>query len=283
LSGHSKRLLRGLPGDLIVEKYPTVLCHLFVSHTILDTDNNMEVIETSSFHCKIGRNLDEDWRLYSVALPTDFVEENEIYFNYNPVLRITDAQVTKDSIELSPSSTISIHQETSPRRRLAPKTGSPTVLSVYVTGTDGHLPESTIEDIKNGIFGTGTSDTQSSLFKQYNDCSYGALTLQPATLGNVNNGFVQVQVNRPLDSSCSMDSGDCYEDVMTATVAALGRPLTDYDMLMFCLPNGILFGGRSNWAAFAFTGFQYSFFTNGYCSIMSTVGHELGHLMGFGQ
>jgi Gametolysin peptidase M11 len=198
-------------------------------------------------------------------------------------LNITNAQVTENSIKLLASSKVSIHRETSPHRRLAPKTGSPTVLSVYVTSTSGHVPESTVDDIKNGIFGTGPNNAPYNTLKQYNDCSYGALTMQPATLGNVDGGVVQVQVNRPLDASCDMDSGTCYQDITSAAVATLGRPLTDYDMVMFCLPTGVMSGGSPDWAAYAFTGNRMSFFSKGYCSIMTTVGHELGHLMGFGQ
>jgi Gametolysin peptidase M11 len=250
---------------------------------MLDVGENATDTEVHSYHCKLDDDNDDNMRLYPVALPADFIQSNEMLFNYNPVLNITNAQVMEDSIKLSPSSNISIHQETSPHRRLAPKSGSPTVLSVYVTSTYGQVPDSTVDDIKNGIFGTGLNNAPYNTLKQYKDCSYGALTMQPATLGNVDGGVVQVQVNRPLDASCDMDSGTCSQDITNAAIATLGRPLTDYDMIMFCLPTGVVSGGSADWAAYAYTGYRMSFFSKGYCSIMTTVGHELGHLMGFGQ
>jgi hypothetical protein len=42
-----------------------------------------------------------------------------------------------------------------------------------------------------------------------------------------------------------------------------------------------MFGdGKTTWAAFAYTGDRTAFFQKGYCGIMTTNMHELGHLMG---
>jgi hypothetical protein len=58
-----------------------------------------------------------------------------------------------------------------------------------------------------------------------------------------------------------------------------------YDSVMFCMPDGTMFGegGRTTWAAFAYTGDRAAFFQKGYYGVMSTTMHELGHLMGFGH
>ncbi len=42
-------------------------------------------------------------------------------------------------------------------------------------------------------------------------------------------------------------------------------------------------GGKTTWAAFAYTGDRTAFFQRGYCGVMTTNMHELGHLMDFGH
>jgi hypothetical protein len=42
-------------------------------------------------------------------------------------------------------------------------------------------------------------------------------------------------------------------------------------------------GGKTTWAAFAYTGDRTAFFQKGYCGVMTTNMHELGHLMDFGH
>jgi hypothetical protein len=58
-----------------------------------------------------------------------------------------------------------------------------------------------------------------------------------------------------------------------------------YDFVMFCMPDGTMFGenGRATWAAFAYTGDRTAFFQKGYCGAMTSNVHELGHLMDFGH
>jgi hypothetical protein len=259
------------------------LCHLFVSTTVFggDDDNSTDT-EVENHHCKLDTD-EEEWKFRTVALPAGFIETHQSSFSKNPILNISNVVVTNDTVELSGTSEVSLHHETSPHRRLAPKTGSPTVLSVYITSVYGHRPDSTVDDIKNGIFGTGTNNAPYNTFKQYSDCSFGALSMKPAEGMNIDGGVVTVQVNRPLDSTCDLDNGTCAQDINNAAAATLGRALSDFDMVMMCLPTGVANGGRTDWAAYAFTGYRTAHFTNGYCSIMTTVGHELGHLMGYGQ
>jgi hypothetical protein len=267
-----------------------ILCHLFVSHTILDDgDDNTIETELDGYHCRLEpddeREEDSAWLLRSINLPQSFIAEFREYAeNNNPVLRISNVVVNEYDVQLLGGSIITIERPSSHHRRLAPKSGTPSLLSVYVTSSYGHWPDNSVEDIQNGIFGTGPNPAEFNTLRQYEDCSYGALQIQPASHGNnVNGGVVWVQVNRPLDSTCDLSTGSCNDEIHAATLQALGRSLSDYDMVMFCVPTGVLSEGYSDWAAYAFIGYRMSYFSRGYCNIMTTVGHELGHLMGYGQ
>jgi hypothetical protein len=269
-----------------------VLCHLFIRHMIsgdIDIDNSSNqtrtptVEERHKHFCKLDRDGHDVWKFRSIELPSEFSASHKSLFPLNPVLRITEAKVTADTADLSDASTIEIHSQTSPHRRLAPKTGNLKILSIYVTSALGDRPSNPVDEIKNGILGTGPSPAVDNPLKQLQSCSFGALNIQPGTIGNnVKGGVLQVQVNRRLDSSCDMVRGTCAQEITEVADAALGRSVNEYDMILYCLPDGIVSDGIT-WGGFAYTGQKRAFFRGGICAIMSTVGHEIGHLLGMGQ
>jgi hypothetical protein len=270
-----------------------VLCHLFLRRMIsgdIDIDHSSNktrtppVKERYNHFCKLDHDGDDVWKFRSIELPSTFIASHESLFHLNPVLRITEANITADTVDLSDNSIIEIHNQTSPHRRLAPKTGNLKILSVYVTSTFGERPSTPVDEIKNGILGTGPNPTVDNPLKQLQRCSFGALNIQPGTIGNnVKGGVLQVQANRRLDSSCDMMRGTCTPEIVAVADSALGPSVNEYDMIMYCLPDGVISGGNITWGGFAYVGQKRSFFKGGICAIMSTVGHEIGHLIGMGQ
>jgi Gametolysin peptidase M11 len=195
-------------------------------------------------------------------------------------LKLSNVIVTEDVVHLLSDSSIVIHQNSSEHRQLAPTTGTLSILSIYVTSVFGEAPTSTVDDIKNGILGTGPANTPHNPLSQFRNCSYGALNIQPGGLGNnVNGGVLQVQVNRRLDSTCDTSVGTCMTEIRAATDALLGRSYLDYQLIMWCLPPGVLSSG-SPWGGFAFFGGKQSFYRSRVCKLMSIVAHELGHSLG---
>jgi hypothetical protein len=96
----------------------------------------------------------------------------------------------------------------------------------------------------------------------------------------------------PIESSSCNILGDCQDEIIAATERQLGirtgsldSSNPHYDFVMFCMPDGTMFGGdgRTIWVTFACTGDQTAFFQKGYCGVMSTAMHELDHLMDFGH
>ena len=125
------------------------------------------------------------------------------------------------------------------------------------------------------------------MLTQYDKCSFGKQQLQPATEGSgVVDGVSQVQVDFSIGGNSPCDIlGSCATEIERQTEIQLGEQLTNYDFVMFCVPDGSRFGsnGSTNWAAFAYIGSRTAYFQRGFCSVMTTNQHELGHLMGFGH
>jgi hypothetical protein len=158
-------------------------------------------------------------------------------------------------------------------------------------GNGNAQPRESKAELQGRLFGVGPEAQDNTVFTQYKKCSFGAQDIQPATEGNgVENGVVEVTA--PIDiASCNI-LGDCQQTIIAATERTLGlspgRLDSDdppYDFVMSCMPYGTMFGenGETTWAAFANTGDRTAFFQNGYCGVMTTNMHELGHLMDFGH
>jgi Gametolysin peptidase M11 len=275
-----------------VEHGQTVFCHLFTRYMLVS--NNLELGSTNtstasynetqdSYHCVLEDEKDPNWHFRTVVLPDHFVQSHGTYLSNNPVLRITHAIAGEYSIELTDNSEVSVHQEISPHRRMAPKTGSPTAIFIRVLSTSGHAPANSADELRNGIMGTGPNPTLYNPLRQYAACSFGQLRIQPATIGNnVRGGVLDVVVNRPIDGSCDLN-GDCMAEIKRVTEATLARSLDDYDIVWWCVPPGVYSSGVDGWDAFAYVGKQQAFFSSGICSSLSTVAHETGHLLGFGH
>jgi hypothetical protein len=178
----------------------------------------------------------------------------------NPV-RILGGAITKHSIRVPESTDITIHAETSPRRRLAPTSGTPKPLTVRVIANDAQTQESKAE-LQGRMYGVGPDAQANTVFTQYKKCSFGAQNIQPTTSGNgVQNGVVDV--NAPINiASCNI-LGDCQDQIIAVTERQLGigsgsldSSNPPYDFVMFCMPDGTMFGdgGKTTWAAFAYTG-----------------------------
>jgi hypothetical protein len=234
---------------------------------------------------------DESRRRHEIDLPEEFLKDNQRLIMQNPVLRIPGGAITKHSVHVPENADITVHAETSPRRRLAPKSGTPKALTVRIIANGNAQPQETKSELQGRVFGVGPDAQDNTVFTQYKKCSFGAQDIQPATTGNgVQSGVVNV--NAPIDiASCNI-LGDCQDQIIAATELQLGiRPGSldssnpPYDFVMFCMPDGTMFGegGRTTWAAFAYTGDRTAFFQKGYCGVMTTDMHELGHLMDFGH
>jgi hypothetical protein len=264
-----------------------LLCHLFVATGSTAEEHGDETFV--KYQCMFDN--DESKRRHEIDLPEAFLKEHQRIIMQNPVLRIPGGAITKHSVHVPENADITIHAETSPRRRLAPKSGTPRALTVRVIANGNAQPQESKVQLQERVYGVGPNAQDNTVFTQYKKCSFGAQDIQATTSGNgVQNGVVDVNANINI-ASCNI-LGDCQDQIIAATERQLGissgsldSSNPPYDFVMFCMPDGSMFGdgGKTSWAAFAYTGDRTAFFQRGFCGIMTTNMHELGHLMGFGH
>jgi hypothetical protein len=264
-----------------------IFCHLFVATGSEAEEHGDETFVKYQCHFE----HDESRRRHEIDLPEAFLKEHERIIMQNPVLRIPGGAITKHSVHIPENTEITIHAETSPRRRLAPKSGKPRALTVRVIANGNAQPQESKSELQGRVYGVGPDAQINTVFSQYKQCSFGAQDIQPTTLGSgVQQGVIDVSANIDV-RSCNI-LGDCQDQIIAATERQLGISAGSldssnppYDFVMFCMPDGTMFGegGKTTWAAFAYTGDRTAFFQKGYCGVMTTNMHELGHLMNFGH
>jgi hypothetical protein len=266
-----------------------ILCHLFVATGSEAKEHGDETFV--KYQCMFDQDESESRRRHEIDLPEAFLKEHQRIIMQNPVLRIPGGAITKHSVHVPDNADITIHAETSPRRRLAPKSGTPRILTVRVIANGNAQPLESKAELQGRVYGVGPDAQANTALTQFKKCSFGAQDIQATTSGNgVQNGVVDVNADINL-ASCNI-LGDCQQQIIAATESqldirsgSLDSSNPPYDFVMFCMPNGSMFGngGKTTWAAFAYTGDRTAFFQKGYCGIMTTNMHELGHLMGFGH
>jgi len=260
-----------------------LFCHLFVaSAAVID-----EAERVSKYQCMFD-NDDNNGIMHEIDLPVDFLKDHESLILGTPILKIPGGQMLDNgAVHVPDFSTVTIHAKTSPRRRLAPRSGTPNVLAVYVTAP-GETPRDSASDMRGRIFQKGPQYEDNTVITQYDKCSFGKQKIQETSNGsNIVDGVVEVSVPFSIGGSTPCNIlGDCKARIEDATARRLGKTnLDEYDFLMFCVPDGSMFGagGKTTWAAFGYTGSQSAWFQRGFCSVLTTNQHELGHVMGFGH
>lgn len=117
------------------------------------------------------------------------------------------------------------------------------VFRITVTfGSDTYTPSTTVDSIQSSIFGTGFS-----LATQYEACSYGKLKFEAADASPHDSGGVITIAVTPN----SMLWSDIKKAVDDKANSNLGLTLSEYDHVMYDVPDGTIYGGDTAWFAFA--------------------------------
>jgi hypothetical protein len=157
-----------------------IFCHLFVASGSEAEEHGDETL--IKYQCLFDD--DESRRKHHIDLSESFLKEHQSLIMQNPILRIPGGVVTKHSVYVPANADVTVHAETSPRRRLAPKNGKPRALSVRVIANGNAGPRESEDEIKGRVFGVGPDAQDNTVFTQYKKCSFGAQDIQPATEGN---------------------------------------------------------------------------------------------------
>jgi hypothetical protein len=139
------------------------------------------------------RRLAPTEAVHEIDLPQSFLKEHKRLIMPNPVLRIPGCVVTKQSVHVPENADITVNAENSPRRRLAPKSGTTKALTVRITANGTAQPQETKSELQGRVFGVGPDAEAGTVFTQYKKCSFGAQDIQPATAGiGVQSGVVDI-------------------------------------------------------------------------------------------
>jgi hypothetical protein len=154
------------------------------------------------------------------------------------------------------------------------RSGVKTLLAIRVIA-DGVEPVETLADMEGTIFGTGAKAIVATVVAQYQQMSHGKLRYEPLTLtgnSNVQNGvmeltmpkllgvnvqgsFTELMLNKTQDILLGADSTGTLEDAV--------------DNIIFCLPDGGLFKGSTEWTAFTYLFEPYSYYQKERCTRLS--------------
>lgn len=95
----------------------------------------------------------------------------------------------------------------------------------------GNSPTDTVAQLSDAVFGT-SGDTV-NLASQYNDCSHGQLTFQPATGTGITDGAIEVTVT----GAKSVGEDTLMNQAITSLTSSLGgSPSSLFNFVMFCMP-----------------------------------------------
>ena len=173
------------------------------------------------------------------------------------------------------------------RRRLAPTTGTSTLLVVYAVPPDAQNTDRTSAQMADELFGdyVGGSDPVNAR-SQVIACSNGARNYIPACADDaagcgsapIVNGVIEVPIT---DNVSGVASGTVVNWVTTATNTLLSPhnlSTGSFTQVMFILPDAVSWGGAAAWA---YLPGSVSAFRSSYSYRMGVQVHEFGHNIGY--
>jgi hypothetical protein len=171
------------------------------------------------------------------------------------ILKVTNAMLRTNKIEVSETANVIVEEIAEERRRLAAKTGVLKAKVVRVSGYHANgtfvSPSASVEQLRDDIF-----LDSSCLSSQYSACSKGKL--------NITEGMFE-------DITIAADLTNTTKEILQSQATAkVSR--TGYDLVMFCQP-----GVTTGWIAYAYINSWNSYYNNDWCQYVSAQLHEVGH------
>jgi hypothetical protein len=139
-----------------------IFCHLFVATGSEAKEYGDETL--IKYQCLFDH--DERRHRHEIDLPEAFLQEYQRVIMQNPILRIPSGAITKHSVYVPENADISVHAETSPRRRLAPTGGKPRALTVRVIANGNAQPKESKTELQGRVYGVGLDAQANTVFTQ---------------------------------------------------------------------------------------------------------------------
>lgn len=223
----------------------------------------------------IYRCFTERGHIYSLDLPTRFLNKHGNRLARQPTEICIDGAYSDHSYVVIPEgSEIRIMESRRSLHSVIPTTGTKSVLAVRVVGNDT-APSFDEATLREAVF-----DHQNSVVNQYSRCSNSELNMVKAT-GNdahIVDGVMNLNVGYALDGADLNDLDDNRTAGLYQQMQDLGLEInryysdpgdSDYDHVIFCLPDGVVIDGNPDWAAYAWVNGHTSFYRNEKCLYLS--------------
>lgn len=258
----------------------TLSCHISAIDGQFEDGTDEQVYSCTIYdgQSKLGGGM-----MYSIDLSDDFVNEHrDCIMNGHCYVDIEGGMTNEDgdvpTIEIPEAAGISvidkseIDPDPTARRKLR-VTGTHPVLVVRVQGKDSSCNPSS-SDLAGSIFGLGNKKLANSMKAQYDLCSQGLLSMDPVAGNNVNDGVVDVYINKKIDGTNIFSLTNA---MFQAADAAVGTSLnTSPRHIMYVVPPGTTFRGSTGWVAFAHVSGYNSWYNDEWGDRLSAQVHEVG-------
>jgi len=199
---------------------------------------------------------------------------------------LSEAEVLTDRILIEKANMVGINKyhHNSINRRLESATGILNTLVVRVNALDSSPPEATLlsEDIFNPEY---------SLKAQFDRCSFRKLQIQEYETGTISEiptvtnapGVVDIFVNANADGA-NVDSFELLAETALKDMLGMTEDKEDpgyiFDVVMYCMPPGMVDDSGDDWISFAYINGYQSFFNNEDCLFLSHQMQQIGHNLG---
>jgi hypothetical protein len=270
MKSSSKRLLElilfsisALVSSDIWDERPSLRCRVIIVDTMYETPDIARV-QPYDFACVVEAD-----RLYELDLPKDFVKEHiSLLADGTRIVLIKGAQLNDDTkaVELAEDADFTMENMRRLQDDFSSSMGQKSLFIVRVSVQDSE-PTASITDLER-LFDMDIISFRS----QYNKCSFGKLDWVPRDIRDV---FVNQSIAEFSDGP----------SLVTAAIHVLQTTLqSDYDVTslqdvadktLFCLPPG-----TGDWAASAGVNYYRAQFNNEWCTSLTALMHEVGHLIG---
>lgn len=201
------------------------------------------------------------------------------------VLRVSEggAQILEDKIVLRSDASIEVTRQENVQNQQNANASDKKTLVLHVTALDistSYDMRDTVGSLADEVF--GTEGTVGTLQDQMLACSFGKINFAPfggttSSGAQVVQGVFGVSININANGA---SSGTVAQAVTNAGNVALGTMSSQFDYVLYCLPDGVNFGGAAAWA---YLNHWQSAYMDSYCKYMNVQMHEIGHNLGLGH
>ena len=203
-----------------------------------------------------------------------------IFNQYGPYIKFINPTIDKTQYSISFDHVTTFETYAPAKRRsLAPSMGVNTVLVVRITYL-GQEPSKSANQLAARFFCTGPRADGVCAAERFASCSHGKLQVVPAVGTDIQNGIVEVSVNRAVSGTHSTNT--LVNRVIEGLVDTYGDLESQYQFLSFILPthNDLRWGDNYKYLAYAtLLGFE-SVYRDLWSVHLDAIVHEWGHNLG---